>query len=279
MTFPVKEDHVSKGLALLISQWRDAPKVKGLLESYLRELNKAEDCLFEIINETGVLVAVGVNLDLIGELIDEARGGRDDESYRTALLDRIATNSSSGTPNEIEEALAGMTGATESTIFEHYPASFIPRLNVEYDEAVINRLQSIKPAGVNAEQVYFDPYEDGVVLAEVDYRINDLVDDQGNQIEVDNLSTIETQFYTSTTSTRSVLAEVFDPQELALFGSSLEPALFVSSEEEALFGDGTIVGEWTVNGGTLLLNGSPVDLYLSTTLLTGESPCAEVGGV
>lgn len=243
MAFPTKQDHVEIGLGLMLSQWERSPKVLGLLQSYLEEMNVIEEVLFEIVDETGVLIAEGVNLDLIGELVNEERSGEDDTSYRNRILNKISSRNISGTPDEVMSVLTSLSGATESTIFEHYPASFIPRLNVEYNSILMERLQRIKPAGVRADQILFAPFEDSVVPSELEFSQSLLVNENLDNISTDNLDDILIQQSISPPDSRAILIELDDNEEQAEFGSNNEVGLFGDpSLEAAKFGEQDTLG-------------------------------------
>lgn len=121
MTDVQKIDHVKQGLSLLPSQWEDKPIIRGVLTSYLEQLNRIEDDAIAVRDAFNVETAVGRQLDIIGEYFYELRFGRTDEDYRQALLSKIASSNGSGTPDEMLNLYSGLTGTPRVEIWEHYP--------------------------------------------------------------------------------------------------------------------------------------------------------------
>lgn len=155
-------DHCPEGLSLLISQWKDKPRIAALLCAWLGRLQSAEDTVIAMIpGLRGVEDAEGVQLDLIGRVVLEGRRSKTDDRYRDALRVRILANRSNGHPEELIEIVAKIDRYAETSDRVVYrelpPASAVlegrrPILN---DPREIARfLASGKPAGVRIDYVY-----------------------------------------------------------------------------------------------------------------------------
>lgn len=104
-TAVVTVDHVRNGLARLCLQFRssrpmDAPEertnMEKLLAVLLRPFNDLELAFQQLIQLRALPIAVGIQLDAIGDLLDQKRAGLADEDYRRYLFARIATNRAAG---------------------------------------------------------------------------------------------------------------------------------------------------------------------------------------
>lgn len=152
-------DHVSRGVAQLISQFRAQPEVVAHLTAYLNWIQKLEDGIWQII-ESRTLEGEGVQLDVIGKLLGLGRGGfdragADDESYRAALAIRIRVLRSFGTLKDFEEVLTLLTQLMGGTwrMREKFPMRIVIDLyGVSYDPYLVAEvLIGAKLAGVALE--------------------------------------------------------------------------------------------------------------------------------
>jgi hypothetical protein len=96
----------------------------------------------------------GVQLDVIGRIVGQPRGGISDEVYRPYLRARIRTNRSSGSPDDLYAVFVALFGVTGSaTILPAPPAGLIfrvdnPGLSVAEDAALFAFLRAAKDGGV-----------------------------------------------------------------------------------------------------------------------------------
>jgi hypothetical protein len=96
------DNHVEQGLARLISQYQNAVQFKLWISVYLRQIQRIEDGIWEVIYARNIDSGIGVQLDLIGKILNRARGGLSDDDYRIALRAEIAILRSTGTANDLE---------------------------------------------------------------------------------------------------------------------------------------------------------------------------------
>jgi hypothetical protein len=84
-----------------IEQFKNKPDLEALTRIYLRQLQDVEDALFEIILERDLDNAVGVQLNTIGDIVQQPRTTPDDDRFRTAIRARIAINLSDATAEDL----------------------------------------------------------------------------------------------------------------------------------------------------------------------------------
>ncbi len=186
MASPTLLDHTAIALEQLISQWDEKQNIRGLLQSLVVNKQPIEDCLFQILTESGVNDAISTTLDQIGLLVGEDRGARTDDQYRAAIIAKISANVSSGTPEQMMSILQNATLGTKMNIFEHFPASVIMYSNTDPIPALLESMDRAAPAGVNHGQIIFDDYYDETVIpSELSLAQFNLVTDNLDQIVVD----------------------------------------------------------------------------------------------
>lgn len=118
-------DHVESGIALLISQYKDKPRLAALLASYLRRVQELEDAAWDVLISRMIDVATGVHLDTLGKIVGQPRNHPDDDVYRVYVRARIRANSSLGHPDDVIETAQI---ALDGVLFEYreiYAASWI----------------------------------------------------------------------------------------------------------------------------------------------------------
>ena len=184
MSLIIKEDVVEKGLAWFPSFWDDKPNAKGLLTSFLEEIQLIEDLLHDLNEKRSIDTAIGVQLDVIGALLNVQRDGRLDSAYRDALKDRTSSIRASGTIEDVKNISKILTGATICNVFNHYPAATYLFCNkpitTEYD-LIINKAHM---GGVRSRTMWFSGDN---------YFIPDGIDDEGNTISYLDSSEAEIQ--------------------------------------------------------------------------------------
>ena len=97
---PGQIDHVADGLARLPFQFQQ-PNIVALLSIYLSRFNDLEACYYALLTQRTIYNSVGVQLDLIGKIVGQPRGGLNDADYQRYLFARIATNNSEGLTEEM----------------------------------------------------------------------------------------------------------------------------------------------------------------------------------
>jgi hypothetical protein len=160
--------HIEQGLANLVEQFKDKPKIASLLTSFLNQIQDLEDAFWTLLWDRYLDVATGVSLDGLGDIVGESREGREDDAYRQGIKTRILINLSSGTPEEILAIFVSFFSGTSYHLMELPPAYFKVRvLGKMPDEPTVlqfhNLLQEIKAAGVGAG-LHYQLVEEGNVF-------------------------------------------------------------------------------------------------------------------
>jgi hypothetical protein len=157
---PVRiNDHVERGLARLIEQYKRSTKFKLLIATYLRRLQRIEDFYWELLTERGIDSAVGAQLDIIGKIVKRPRGGLADSDYRIALYAEILILRSDGRMNDlIDVALLSIPPDYSFSTVDEGTATirFSILDHVEFDALVLFRvLKRAKLGGVRLLYEFF----------------------------------------------------------------------------------------------------------------------------
>jgi len=115
-------DYVVRGLAHLPSQFQDSPIYKELLTIYLEEFQEIEDTIQQILLQTNVDDAEGVQLDNIGEHLGKRREGLTDTDYRVALNIQKILNAGEGRFHTALQMWRTVMGSNTVTMQEEFPA-------------------------------------------------------------------------------------------------------------------------------------------------------------
>ena len=148
-------DHVEKGLALTLSQYRERPIFLAWLASYLRQVQDLEDATYDTIVSRFLDRAKNAQLDLIGKIVGESRKGRGDDLYRVFVGARIRINRSFGRYRDVLEVYNIICSAPK-LLLEIAPA----RLRLELLDVpsidpvlILEMLRDTKAGGVGLSMV------------------------------------------------------------------------------------------------------------------------------
>lgn len=114
-------DHSDQAVGRLISQYKEKPRIEGFLRAFVDPFQPLEAALIDLIINRWVYTAVGAQLDVLGVIVDEPRGGRMDQEYRIAIIAKIAINNSKGTPEEVISIFGLLTASTDILLQEYFP--------------------------------------------------------------------------------------------------------------------------------------------------------------
>lgn len=152
-------DHVATGLARLTEAYKSQRVIRGILGAYLAQVQAFELAAWDVItsrllgeaftytpvSDTGVcgsevdmsgaeetvvtLDASAAQLDLLGALVREERGGRLDPEYLLAIKARVVANRSAGRAEDILRILAlSIPTGTPWTYSELMPATWLAQV-------------------------------------------------------------------------------------------------------------------------------------------------------
>lgn len=127
MTIAKIATHKEQMLARLLFQYKDRPNIAKILTVVAARYQGLEDARWQLLTERYIDTAVGVQLDVIGRLIQQERGtSANDAEYRLRLRARMRANQSSGTVEDILAVFAALLGGYDDLeLAQYYPAALI----------------------------------------------------------------------------------------------------------------------------------------------------------
>ena len=139
---------------LLLSQYRESPRVRALISACAGGFQTIEDAGFDLLVSTTLGAASGWVLDQWGVVVGERRRGLDDQEYRRFIEARILANLSEGTTDRMIRIFQIIAGPGDVRHYDLFPAGFA--LVVVRESLLTDRLRdrirafmrSVKPAGV-----------------------------------------------------------------------------------------------------------------------------------
>lgn len=235
MTLPVEIDHAELGAERLLHQWKDSPKVQGLFKSFLEQSDLLEDIFLQILDDRGIHQAVGIQLDVIGELFGVQREGRVDTQYRPAILQKISVIETDGTTEVFMQVLRTVGSTDFVDFFEHHSGDVHARMGAGFSFNTFVDLKPLVPAGVNL-RIYIDDEFDSFVASEVTSSVFLLEIDTLDTIEVDNGAEVfdlevQTDTVSGTSGALGILPEILDIDKSPFGAELLDRAVTRTSGE------------------------------------------------
>lgn len=136
-------------------------KIQSYLGALAGECQPTEDGLTQLLLDRRISTAAGVQLDVLGKIVGQARGGLSDDDYRRFIRARISANKSSGTVEDILRVAVGVLGDDDAALEIRTlpPASFRLRVNeIEVSDDIgtilLGFLRDTAAAGVGAVLQY-----------------------------------------------------------------------------------------------------------------------------
>lgn len=120
-------DHVASAKARLIEQFKSQPNMVALVGIFAKQVQDLEAADIQLKTLNTIADSFGVQLDNLGKLLGETRGGFDDVTYRLHLQARVFLNKGSGTIPEILTMFAKILENTPGVVLqleEQPPAAF-----------------------------------------------------------------------------------------------------------------------------------------------------------
>lgn len=149
--------HITDALGRVIQQYSKAANLQNIITAFVEQIQNLEDSLFTVYGRLDIDNSKGAQLDGIGVIVDIARQGFDDDTYRILLKGKIATNISDGTPEKIISAYNILTSGSESHLIEIFPAQ-IAIINTGtivsgLESLVLTMVQNATAAGVGVDYI------------------------------------------------------------------------------------------------------------------------------
>jgi hypothetical protein len=138
-------EHVDEMIHYLVTQFKEKPRLYALLESFGLRIQDLENTCFDVQASRLFDNAEGVQVDGFGSIVGEAREGRTDVDYKTAIRARMILNFSHGTIEDILALLVNITGNNRIRLEESYPAGFVAQIldPIDPDYVVPTRIQTL----------------------------------------------------------------------------------------------------------------------------------------
>ena len=159
MAFDEITDHVDKAKARLIQQYKQKPRIEGMVEAFTQEKQNLETVAKDLNEKRTLDNSIGVQLDGIGSIVGEARrSGESDTAYRVRIKARIGINISNGEPERMIETFQVLTGASFVFFSDLAYGSVALSSSVTYAtqsevDEIIAIMESVAPAGVRVDYI------------------------------------------------------------------------------------------------------------------------------
>lgn len=137
------ESHATEALDRLCELFKVQPNVRALITVWCRPVQAFEEVLYQVLTERTVDLAVGVQLDMLGVIVGQPRGGLVDDDYRRYIRARIRVNRSSGTIDELIVIARLIVNDEDATIWlePSYPAACVMHIQgIPVDDAIATAL-------------------------------------------------------------------------------------------------------------------------------------------
>lgn len=130
-----KLDHCPEGLTRFLEVFKDKPRLETFLCIFLDQVQLAENALYELFTERTLDVAVGVQLDGLGDIVGQGRQDQTDGVYRRFIRVRILVNRSDGKLEQLYEiVILAMGNDPVVRIHEHYPAGMVVHVDTPLED-------------------------------------------------------------------------------------------------------------------------------------------------
>tara|TARA_R110000787_G_scaffold201578_1_gene312387 strand:- start:472 stop:1224 length:753 start_codon:yes stop_codon:yes gene_type:complete len=170
---------------LNIEQFKDAPNFNKFLEVASSTFDELDVVFSDIRILLNISTQQGVQLDLLGDIVVEKRGGRSDIDYRKALTLKIFRNTSRGFVDDVVQILTLMTDATKVVYSDNPPAAYTIYTDGSTLPANIHSIMGKLSAAGVAVLVYASSGDVPFIATEAATTTAELQDDLGNGITDD----------------------------------------------------------------------------------------------
>lgn len=133
------ESHAAEALERLCELFKAKANIRALITLWCGPIQAFEDVMYQVLTERTVDIAIGVQLDMLGVIVGQPRGGLSDDDYRRYIRARIRVNRSNGTINQILAIVRLIVNNSTAVIHfdPSYPAAAIIRVaGIAFDSAI-----------------------------------------------------------------------------------------------------------------------------------------------
>lgn len=147
--------HVVDALDRLLEQYKGKASIESIITVLGERSQGLEDVTFSLLEGQEIYSAVGVQLDLLGTIVDIARNGLGDDGYRLLILGKIGENSSDGTASKVAQVFAILMNSNLVQEQDLFPAGVGLSGAGEVDDSLLtlvwNLIQASLGAGIRLE--------------------------------------------------------------------------------------------------------------------------------
>lgn len=152
--------HSADALSRLLEQYKGKERISGVISGMAPQFQDMEDVVYELASKRALVNAEGVQLDLIGSIVDlERESGQSDARYKVLLYVKIGQNTSQGTGNKLISILKLLAEADVVFYQNLYGAAVLLAADVDLDpndnpQDVIflyDNLQKVAAGGVSID--------------------------------------------------------------------------------------------------------------------------------
>lgn len=162
MTIEKITDHAQRLKNRLPRFLDGSSNLNALLDIAGGRFQELETQLFKLLDERHLSVAVGAQLDGLGEILDLPRKvGQTDPSYRQDLIGQAGQLSLSGEVESLIASFLDLSLATFLTVFEYYPAAILlvghydaDPVDPNIDQSIVEAMARVRAAGVELDLRY-----------------------------------------------------------------------------------------------------------------------------
>lgn len=155
--YVLNENHIDEAINHLIELFRDGPRNQAMLRVVIGQFQEIEQAAWDLLTAFDLDTAEGAQLDILGEILNEKRAGREDEDYRAALRVVILVYKSSGKLPEMLEIAQKLVPSATIVMAEPATATLFfgfSTLGTTTLRTVFNMLRRAKGAGVRLLVTY-----------------------------------------------------------------------------------------------------------------------------
>lgn len=166
MTLASVTTHVDDGLAHLIGQYKDKPRLAAWITSYLLEVQALSNAAWDVLVLRTLDEATNAQLTVLGKLVGQSRRGETDARYKQLITARIAANRSNGKPDEMINIASLILDSVPFELLELFPASFIVDVSgqISFADLLHEVLLKSKGAGVAMSVHWFTEHDEDACL-------------------------------------------------------------------------------------------------------------------
>ena len=157
------EDHSDQAVGYIREIDKGKPRYEALLRIIADRWQVVENLVWQLATERSLDDAIGVQLDGIGDILDELRGSKTDDQYRLILRAKVLVLRSDGTLPKLIEILDVLGVKTDVRIWQYSPASLmICVFNTNDGEIIGDLMSQAKVGGVALRWIWSPDTEDKV---------------------------------------------------------------------------------------------------------------------